>query len=78
MGVSETIAARLEDYAPLALALGRDPERRAAIRAASKAASARLFADIGAVRELESFLIAASKAADAGERLPSGWQPPRA
>jgi protein O-GlcNAc transferase len=51
------VATRLEDYAPLALALGRDPARRQALRESSLvAASQYLFEDIQAVREFESFL----------------------
>ena len=77
MGVADApIAANLEEYAALALALGRDPERRTALRQASLAAAEReLFADRRAVRELESFLEAAVAAAGRGEKLPAGWLP---
>lgn len=70
------IAERIDDYAPLALALGRDPERRAALRRASTAAAGPgLYADRQVVREFESFFAAAVAAAARGERLPPGWRP---
>lgn len=77
MGLVEApIAQRLEDYAPLALALGRDPERRRMLRQASReAANRELFADILAVREFEAFLEAAVAAAGNGQKLPAGWHP---
>ena len=77
MGIADApIAERIEDYAPLALALGRDPERRRALRRASMAAAASgLFADRQAVREFEAFLAAAVDAAGRGEKLPPGWRP---
>ena len=77
MGVVDApVASRLEDYAPLALALGRDTERRRALRAALLEAAGRdLFEDMRAVRELESFLNAAVVAATNGEKLPTGWRP---
>lgn len=77
MGVADApIAQRLEDYAPLALALGRDPARRQALREASLAAAGReLFCDMQAVREFEAFLEAAVEAAGSGQKLPAGWRP---
>jgi predicted O-linked N-acetylglucosamine transferase (SPINDLY family) len=77
MGITDTpIAKRLEDYAPLALALGRDPARRQALRNASlDAASKYLFEDMQAVREFESFLEDALAAAGRGEKLPHDWRP---
>jgi predicted O-linked N-acetylglucosamine transferase (SPINDLY family) len=77
MGIADApIAPRLEDYAPLALALGRDPERRRALRHASlEAAGRELFADMRALREFEAFIIAAVAAAGRGERLPAHWKP---
>jgi len=70
------VGQRLEDYAPLALALGRDPVRRQALREASLDAAGReLFGDIQAVREFEAFLEAAIDAAGSGQKLPSGWRP---
>ena len=69
------VARQLEDYAPLALALGRDTERRRALRVASlEAAGRELFEDMQAVREFESFLEAAVAAAGRGELLPQGWR----
>ncbi len=77
MGVADApIARHLEDYAPLALALGRDAERRLALCAASLAAAGReLFEDRQAVREFESFLEHAVAAAGRGGLLPAGWHP---
>jgi protein O-GlcNAc transferase len=77
MGISDApIVERVEDYAPLALALGHDPARRAALRTASAAAAAReLYADLSSVGEFEAFLEAAIAAAGEGRTLPSGWTP---
>ncbi|MCX7171615.1 MAG: tetratricopeptide repeat protein [Proteobacteria bacterium] len=77
MGIADApIAPNLKDYAPLALALGRDHERRQNLRQASlKAAGRELFADMRAVREFEDFLEAAVAAAGHGEKLPAGWHP---
>ncbi|MEQ1527085.1 MAG: hypothetical protein ABL911_10110, partial [Gallionella sp.] len=70
------IAQRLEEYAPLALALGRDPVRRQGLREASlEAASQCLFEDMQAVREFESFLEDAVVAAGHGEKLVENWSP---
>ncbi|MFO1083238.1 MAG: tetratricopeptide repeat protein [Reyranellaceae bacterium] len=77
MGLADApIAERLEDYAPLALALGRDPARRAALRRAAQAKAGALFADHQAVREFEAFLAASVEAAGRNETLPAGWRPP--
>ncbi len=77
MGIDDApIAPTIEDYAPLALALGRDAKRRHELREALKAAAKReLFEDDGAVRELEAFFEAAVAAARRGEKLPDGWSP---
>lgn len=77
MGVPDApIARHLEDYAPLALALGRDTERRRALRVASlEAAGLELFEDMQAVREFEIFLEAAVSAATNGQKLPADWRP---
>ena len=69
------IVERLEHYAPMALALGRDPVRRGMLRQASLRAAGELFADMRAVREFEAFLIAAVEATGHGDKLPMGWQP---
>ena len=77
MGVAEApIATRLEDYAPLALALGRDAERRQRVRSSSLRGNRELFGDLEAVREFELFLRAAVDEAALGKRLPEGWRPP--
>jgi predicted O-linked N-acetylglucosamine transferase (SPINDLY family) len=77
MGIADApVAQRLEDYAPLALALGHDPARRQALREASLAAASQfLFEDMQAVREFESFLAAAVAAAGRGEKLTQEWTP---
>ena len=77
MGVADApVAQHLDDYAPLALALGREPERRQALQSASvEAAGRELFEDMQAVRELESFLEAAVAAAAKGQKLPADWRP---
>lgn len=76
MGIADApIAATLGDYAPLALALGRDPVRREALRRASIAAANALFADHQAARDFEAFAEAALAAAARGGKLATGWQP---
>jgi predicted O-linked N-acetylglucosamine transferase (SPINDLY family) len=77
MGITDApVAKRIEDYAPLALALGRDPVRRQALRKASlEAASQYLFEDRQAVREFESFLEDAVAAAGRSEKLAENWSP---
>ena len=76
MGIADApIAERLEDYAPLALALGRDPARRAGLRRSVRAAAGALFEDRQAVHELEAFVTAAVAAASRNEKLPPGWRP---
>jgi predicted O-linked N-acetylglucosamine transferase (SPINDLY family) len=77
MGIVDApIARRLEEYAPLALALGRDPARREALRQASLAAARRnLFGDRQAVADFEAFVLAAVDAAGRKTKLPVGWQP---
>jgi len=76
MGLDDApVAARLEDYVPLALALGRDPARRAALRRAAQARAGELFSDHRAVREFEAFVSAAVAAAGRNEKLPEGWRP---
>jgi predicted O-linked N-acetylglucosamine transferase (SPINDLY family) len=70
------IAGSLDEYAELALSLGRDPDRRSALRQSSSSAARReLFEDHAAVREFEAFLLAAVDSASRGEKLPSGWKP---
>lgn len=77
MGLMDApIAERLEDYAPLALALGGDIARRTRLREALIQGAKALFADQQAVRELETFVLAALQTAANGEKLPSGWSPP--
>jgi len=69
------VAQRVEDYTPIALALGRDSVRREALRKTLHAAASEyLFEDMQAVREFEGFLEAAVGAAARGERLVQEWQ----
>ena len=77
MGVKDApVVNSLEEYAPLALALGHDPARRSALRKASvESAKRELFEDMLAVREFESFLEASVESAGRGEKLPATWQP---
>jgi len=71
------IAATIEDYAPLALSLGRDPARRGALRQAMREAATReLFSDMRAVRQIEDFLTAAVASASRREKLPPDWKTP--
>ena len=70
------IAERLEDYAAIALALGRDHARRETLRGKlAEAAREHLFMDPTVVREYERFFLRAVEAAGRGERLPVGWRP---
>jgi protein O-GlcNAc transferase len=71
MGVADApIAERIEDYAPLALALGRDPHRRSRLRETLRLAALReLYRDDRALRAFERFFEDAVAAAARGERL---------
>ncbi|MCC7017408.1 MAG: hypothetical protein IT564_09440 [Rhodospirillales bacterium] len=77
MGLADApVATRPEDYASVALAWGRDPDRCRAFReAVRQAANRELLADAHAVREFEAFLEAAMASAERGEKLPAGWRP---
>jgi predicted O-linked N-acetylglucosamine transferase (SPINDLY family) len=77
MGIADApIVDHIEDYAPLAVALGRDTGRRKHLQSSSLAAAGQhLFEDRQAVRELESFLIDAVAAAAQHDRLPEYWFP---
>jgi len=79
MGIAEMapIAPSLDAYAATALAFGRDKERCLAFASkAVEAAKAHLYNDLQAVRQFETFLLAALEAADRGEKLPSGFRVP--
>jgi len=68
------IANHLKDYAPLALKLGRDPERRKRLRKTLSEASTReLFSDKVFVREFEIFVESALASAIEGKTLPIDW-----
>lgn len=70
------VAQSLKDYAPLALALGRDPDRRHKLRERLiEAADRALFSDSQAVREFEDFLEASVAAAGQGKTLTPDWRP---
>jgi len=56
LGVTETIAASLDDYVDIAVRLARDPALRTAIRGKIAANRPRLFADPAPVRALEAFI----------------------
>jgi predicted O-linked N-acetylglucosamine transferase (SPINDLY family) len=84
LGIDDApIAQRIADYAPLALALGKDIARRTALRDSLHGAlhgalhgnGKSLFEDHQVIREFEIFFDAALAAATHGERLPAGWRP---
>ena len=76
MGLADPpIAESPEEYAPLALALGKDADRRDRVRQAILQGARDIFSDGRAVREFELFLQAAVTAAGKGEKLPEGWRP---
>lgn len=56
LGVTETIAASLDDYVDIAVRLARDPALRAALRERMAASRPRLYADPAPVRALEAFI----------------------
>lgn len=66
---------RLEDYAPLALALGSDAGRRRILREAIGRLGRSLFEDHHSVGDFEAFLEAAVRAAARAEKLPGSWRP---
>ncbi|MET0272923.1 MAG: tetratricopeptide repeat protein [Phenylobacterium sp.] len=78
MGVPDVpVVSSVDEYVAAALDLGRDPAKRARLRAALSAAARReLYADPRAVSQFEAFLEAAVQAAGAGTLLPPGWAPP--
>lgn len=74
--VRAPVVDKLEDYAPMAVKLGKDPALCRSIREHSaQAARQRLYNDLQAVRQLETFFVEAVKAAEQGELLPSSWSP---
>lgn len=60
MGVGEAVAASPRDYVRIALALGRDPERRGALSARIRETSHALFDNAPGLAELEAFLLSLS------------------
>ena len=56
LGVSETIAASLDDYVDIAVRLARDPAWREAIRHRMAAGRSRVYADPAPVRALEDWI----------------------
>jgi protein O-GlcNAc transferase len=74
--VDAPIADRMEDYATLVLALGRDPLCRNALsEVLLDAAGRELFCDMYAVREFEFFIEDAIKVAGSGTKLSVDWSP---
>jgi predicted O-linked N-acetylglucosamine transferase (SPINDLY family) len=65
-GVTETVASSLDDYAEIAVHLGRNEHWRRAVAARLRAARPRIFGDTRPVRALEDFLTAAVAAASQG------------
>jgi protein O-GlcNAc transferase len=66
----------LEDYAGMAISLAHDPVRRESLRKRTRiAARERLFTDLTAVRDFESFLENAVQARGDGNLLPKSWRP---
>jgi protein O-GlcNAc transferase len=77
MGIVDApIAARIEEFAPLALSLAHDRARLAGLRESlPRAAERELFADLQAMAEFEAFLAAAVEAARQGDKLAADWRP---
>ena len=69
------IVDRIEDYAPLAVTLGKDCDRRQELIRSSLRGTKNLFSDIMAVRQFEDFLEAAVTSASQGRLLPQTWAP---
>ena len=69
------IVNRIEDYAPLAVTLGKDSDRRQELIQSSLIGTKNLFSDTMAVREFEDFLEAAVTSAGQGRLLPQTWEP---
>ena len=69
------VVLRLEDYAPLALALGSNAGRRRILREAIGRLGRSLFEDHQSVSDFEAFLEAAVRAAARAEKLPGSWRP---
>lgn len=75
MGIpNPPIVEKLEDYASMALEIGRNSQRRENLRQAFLQQSNKLFLDMTAVREFESFLVAAVDAAEQKGKVVAGWR----
>ena len=57
MGVTDTVAATIDDYVWLAARLARDPEWRTKVRKAIAGAKHRLYRDDDCISALEEFLL---------------------
>ena len=74
--IKPPVAESLKDYASIALALGRDPERCQELRQELMvAADKEIFWDKRASGEFELFICEAVDAATRNERLPANWRP---
>jgi len=70
------IAAQISNYAPLAVELGKNFDKRMHFKdQLLNAVGGSLYSDYEAVREFEEFFLSAIDAADKGEKLPVGWAP---
>ena len=56
MGVTETIAASVEDYVSIAVRLAKDPAERQALRERMKANAHKVYRDRACIAALEDFL----------------------
>ena len=77
LGIADApIAAKLADYAGLAVAIASDLERRERLRSELLRKGAALYRDAASVREFEAFLEGAVTAAAESRKL-EGWRSPR-
>lgn len=72
MGVTETIAATLDDYVGIAARLAGDPAERATVRGRMEAGRQRVMADTAPIRALEDFMTQALRQAALSEGGPAG------
>jgi predicted O-linked N-acetylglucosamine transferase (SPINDLY family) len=65
MGVTETIAATVDDYVSIAVRLAKDPAERQALRERMKASAHKVYRDRACITALEDFLDRAARAGNA-------------